>query len=141
MSAKSLDLVWIPVKDFKKAIKFYTEVVGLKLLECNEEWGWAELEGKNGGIRLGIGQHRPQEDTVAPGQNAVMTFTVANIENAVKDLRQKGATLVGEVQEVPGNVKLQMVKDVDGNHFHLAESICEETPKESHHHHGGCCKH
>lgn len=141
MSAKSLDLVWISVNDFKKAIKFYTEVVGLKLLECNEEWGWAELEGQNGGIKLGIGQYRPKQDAVEPGQNAVMTFTVENIDQAVKDLRQKGATLIGEIEEVPGHVKMQMVKDVDGNYFHLVEILDQEMPEHVHQHSGGCCKH
>ncbi len=141
MSAKSLDLVWISVNDFKKAIKFYTEVVGLKLLECNEEWGWAELEGKNGGIKLGIGQHRPQPGAIEPGQNAVMTFTVENIDHAVKNFRQKGATLVGEIEEVPGHVKMQMVKDVDGNCFHLVETLDQKMPEHVHHHSGGCCKH
>ena len=46
--SKSIDLVWITVSDFSRAVKFYTEVVGLQLLEKNDEWGWAELRGENG---------------------------------------------------------------------------------------------
>src|SRR5436853_363159 len=98
MHAKSIGLAWIVVKDFKKAVKFYTEVVGLKVAEMNEEWGWAELEGREGeGMRLGIAQQREKgQDPVAPGQNAVVTFTVDDLEKAVKHLQKQGSTLVGK---------------------------------------------
>jgi predicted enzyme related to lactoylglutathione lyase len=123
MNLKSMNLVWIVVNDLKKAIKFYTDTVGLKLMEFNEQFGWAELEGNEGGARLGIAQVQKSEDDVLPGQNAVPTFTVGSLENAVTDLLKKGAKLVGSVQEVPGHVKLQTVSDVDGNKFQLVEVI------------------
>lgn len=142
MRAKSLNLVWIVVKDFKKAIKFYTEVVGLKLINSSEEWGWAELEAAEGGIRLGIGRYQPEcQDFVGPGQNSVMTFTVANIDKARKEMQKDGATLVGDVEIVPGHVKLQTIKDVEGNFFQLVEEIPQGS-YDSHHDHkhtGSCC--
>jgi predicted enzyme related to lactoylglutathione lyase len=129
MRAKSIGLVWIAVKDFKTAIKFYTEVVGLKIAEMNEEWGWAELEGHEGeGMRLGIAQQRLKgQDPVQPGQNAVLTITVDNIEKASKNLQKQGAKLIGTIEEVPGHVKLQTVKDTEGNCFQLVEVISEEA--------------
>ena len=141
MHAKSLGLVWIVAKDFKKTVKFYTDIVGLKLLEMNEEWGWAELEGKDGeGMRLGIAQDNPEcQSPVQPGQNAVMTFTVSNIEKSSKEIQKQGATLVGAIETVPGHVKMQTVKDSEGNFFQLVEIISEEkeaTTKKS-----GCCAH
>jgi predicted enzyme related to lactoylglutathione lyase len=143
MSAKQMGLAWIPVQDFKKAIKFYTEVVGLKLVESNEEWGWAELEGKDGGIRLGIGQYREEESPVKPGHNAVLTFTVQNVDAASKEMEKKGATLVGEVCEVPGHVRMQMIKDSEGNFIHIVEHLPASEPAGHSHHHkhekGGCC--
>jgi predicted enzyme related to lactoylglutathione lyase len=122
MNLKSMNLVWIVVNDLKKAIQFYTETVGLKLMEFHEQFGWAELEGHEGGARLGIAQAQKPEDGV-PGQNAVPTFTVGSLENAVANLLKKGAKLIGSVQEVPGHVKLQTVTDTDGNKFQLAELI------------------
>ena len=62
---KSMDLVWIVVKDFKKAVKFYTETVGLKLLRNDEKSGWAELQGKEGGAMLGIASEQ-SENTIKP---------------------------------------------------------------------------
>jgi predicted enzyme related to lactoylglutathione lyase len=124
MNLKSMSLAWIVVNDLKKAIKFYSETVGLKLMTLNEEFGWAELEGCDGGARLGIAQMQPKsEDGVLPGQNAILTFTVRNLEEAVADLLKKDAKLLGDIQEVPGHVKLQMVADVDGNRFQLVETL------------------
>ena len=135
MNLKSMDLVWIVVNDLKQAIKFYTETVGLKVMETHEEFGWAELEGSKGGARIGIAQKSPKgEDGVEPGQNAVMTFTVGSLEQAITDMQKKGATLIGKVQEIPGHVKMQMASDSDGNRFQLVE-LCHS------HHHSGCCGH
>lgn len=132
MSAQSLGLAWIVVNDLKKAVEFYTKVVGLKLMELHEQYGWAELEGQQGGARLGIAQKCPDgNDGVLPGQNAVITITVENLDNFVADLKKKGAHLIGEIQEVPGHVKMQTVVDTDNNRFQLVQVL--------HHHHQGCC--
>lgn len=120
MQVKSLGLAWIVVKDFKKAVQFYTEVVGLKLIAMHEEFPWAELEGYEGGAKLGISG---EGDGFKAGDNACVTFTVESIEQAREELLAKGATCVGEIQEVPGHVKLQMVVDPDGNHVQLVEEI------------------
>ena len=130
MKLKSMDLVWIVVNDLKKAIKFYTETVGLNLKEFHEQYGWAELEGQHGGARLGLAQSQPKSvDGILPGQNAVMTFTVENLQTAIATLSKQGVKLIGAVQEVPGQVKMQMVADTDGNRFQLVE-LCHT-----------CCSH
>jgi len=122
MKVKEIGLSWIVVKDVKAAVKYYTEVVGLKLLELNEEYGWAELGGYDGGSRLGIAQASPQEK-VEPGQNAVVTFTVGNLERAKTHLKEKRAHCEGDVVEVPGHVKMQTVIDRDGNRFQICELL------------------
>lgn len=141
MSANSFDLAWIVVEDIKKAVDFYTNVIGLKLIEFHEGYGWAELSGKKGGARLGIAQKQPEgaEDTGCgssrPGQNAVMTFTVDNIEEAVKALVAKGAQILGSIVEVPGHVKMQTIADTDGNQMQLVEKL------QVNQHHGCCSGH
>lgn len=120
MKVKEIGLSWIVVKNIKQAVSYYKDVVGLKLVEFHEEFGWAELEGFNGGSRLGIAQENPQEHVTA-GQNAVVTFTVENIETAKAEMLKKGAKCEGNVIEVPGHVKMQTVVDLDGNRFQLVE--------------------
>jgi predicted enzyme related to lactoylglutathione lyase len=127
MRTKSIELAWIVVKDFKKAVQFYTEVVGLRLTEMNEEWGWAELEGHDGeGMKLGIAQQCvKEEDPIQPGQNAVLTFTVDDLEKESQNLLKLGVKLIGPINEVPGHVKLQTVRDTEGNYFQLVEKISD----------------
>ncbi len=123
MKTKSFDLAWIVAKDFSKTVKFYTEVVGLKLMKSNEEYGWAELQGHEGGATLGICKADERACPLKAGQNACPTFTVEDLEKAKKDIQGKGVKLVGDVQEVPGHVKLQLAVDADGNHFQLVQML------------------
>ncbi len=123
MNLKSIDLIWISVSDLKQAIKFYTETVGLKLMEHHEEFGWAELEGPKGGARLGIAQMQTEKDDVLPGQNAVLTFSVESLEKANEGMVKNGVKLIGDVQVIPGHVKMQMAADKDGNHFQIVQVL------------------
>ncbi|MDR3623776.1 MAG: VOC family protein [Chlamydiales bacterium] len=123
MYAKSMGLVWIVVRDLKKAIHFYTENVGLRLMNSNEEYGWAELQGSEGGARLGIAQMRGGKEKIKPGENAVLTFTVENIEKAKADALKKGVKAIDDIEEVVGHVKMQLFVDQDGNHFQLVEML------------------
>lgn len=122
MAIKSINLAWIVVKDLKSALKFYTESVGLKLIELHEHYGWAELSGTENGTRLGIVQQSDREP-IKPGQNAIVTLTVENLTDAIAELSKKGVKMQGEVLEIPGIVKLQMIVDADNNHFQLVECL------------------
>ena len=123
---KSIDLAWIVVKDFKQAVKFYTETVGLNLLKMNEQYGWAELQGPDGGAMLGISAEQAGNPYKA-GQNACLTLTVDDLEKTRDSFLQKGAKFIGDIQEVPGHVRLLMGIDGDGNHFQLAQMLSFEN--------------
>lgn len=122
---KEMGLAWIVVEDFRKAVQFYTETVGLKICEVHEHYGWAELRAEKGNFRLGIAQ-KNEHDGMLPGSNAVLTLTVEDLDKAKQQMLSKGARLVGEVMEVPGQVKMQMVLDLDGNRFQLVELLEKE---------------
>ena len=95
--------------------------MGLKVMDLNEQYGWAELQAKSG-IRLGVAQHQSGMPLSA-GQNAVTTFTVENLQEARASMAKKGVVCIGEIQEVPGHVRLQLVRDLDGNHLQLAQML------------------
>src|ERR1700720_617078 len=111
MIAKRSDLAWITVSDINKAKKFFTEVVGLELRTDTPEYGWIELIAKDGGSALGVGQCNPQYSQVQPGHNAIVTFTVDDIDAAKAEFTQKGVTLIGDIVEVPGHVKMLFFAD------------------------------
>lgn len=121
MKSQGIFLSWITVKDLEKAIEFYTKTVGLELKEHHKEFGWAELQGKSGSL-LGIAQEN-QQDSIKPGTNAVLTIAVEDIVQAKEHFINKGATLVGDVIEIPGEVKLQTFKDIDGNTLQLVQKL------------------
>lgn len=121
MKALGLQLVWITVSDIKTAIKFYTEVLGFKLLEFNEEYGWAELSGEQGAW-LGLAQAQPESE-FKPGANAIPAISVENLDMAIKELQTNKVRLIGPIQEVPGEVRLQTFTDSDGNTFQLCQML------------------
>lgn len=121
MKNKGIFLSWIVVSDLDDAIKFYTEILGFTLRSCYKEMGWAELSGP-GGCDLGLAQANPKSDLKA-GTNAVPTITVDDIVKARNDFLKKGVTLMGDIMEVPGHVKLQTFVDKDGNTFQLVQLL------------------
>lgn len=119
---KGMDLAWIVVSDLEKAVSYFTEVVGLTLKERHDDYGWAEFEGSEGGFRLGVAKEQKGE-VISAGKNAVLTFTVDNLEKTKEKLKKKGVHFVGDTLEIPGHVKLQTISDKDGNFFQLVEKL------------------
>lgn len=122
MGIKSSNLTWVSVSDLKKAIKFYTETLGFKELSVTEEYGWAELQGEEGGTVIGLAV-KSEDSPVQPGNNGVITLTVDNIQSSIKELAGKDVKMVGDMMEVPGHVRLQLLVDNDGNHLQLVELL------------------
>lgn len=130
MPIKRADLAWISVSDLKNATRFFTEILGMKVSQPDTGFGWVELIGKEGGALLGLAQmtkkgdpHNPVDHS--PGMNAVVTFTVDDLDNTIAELKQKKVEIVGDICEVPGLVKLQFFRDPDGNLF----QFCQELDK------------
>lgn len=126
MTVQEVGLSWIVVKNIEESIAYYTEVVGLKLAEFNPQYGWAELTGHDGGTRLGIAQASPQSE-MTEGSNAVVTFTVSDLESAKASMLAKGAKADGDVLEVPGHVKMQTLLDADGNRYQICQILGEKS--------------
>ncbi len=124
MAIKSIGLAWISTADIKKAKAFFTDKLGLQVTTDSAEYGWLELEGKDGGMTLGVGASTP-ENPVKAGHNAVVTFTVDDIVATKKDMESKGVAFMGGIEEIPGHVKLATFADEDGNVFQLAQVLSE----------------
>lgn len=122
MKTKSVDLCWIVVSDIKKATHFFTETLGMRVTSEYEEYGWVELEGHGGGATIGLAAAGDSSPLPA-GSNAVITLTVENIEQTVEELKKKNVELIGDLMEIPEHVKLQLIKDVDGNYLQLVQVL------------------
>ena len=83
----------IPVVDADRAKKFYTEALGLSIIEESE--GGVVLDG-GGGTRLLI---YPRGATKA--DHTVVSFEVDNLEATMADLRTRGVTF--DEYDIPGH--------------------------------------
>jgi catechol 2,3-dioxygenase-like lactoylglutathione lyase family enzyme len=122
MAIKRIDLSWIVVADFNKSQDFFKNVLGLDLHESNEKFGWAEFRGTKGGCLLGVAKSSEYDPCkLKPGSNAIMTFSVDNLNETMAEFKGKGVSFVGDVLEIPNGPKMIYFKDLDGNLFQLVE--------------------
>lgn len=122
MNIKKIELGWVIVSDFAKSKQFFSETLGLQIAEQSDEHPWMELKAQESEMRIGVGgycEEYSKDDK--PGQNMVLALTVDDIVSAKKELENKGVTFIGDILEIPGNVKMATFKDLDGNKFQLVE--------------------
>jgi predicted enzyme related to lactoylglutathione lyase len=116
---KSIGLSWILVDDLQESVRFYSEIVGLKIMHFDEASGWAELSGSEDGRRFGIGQKSYYEE-IHPGKNAIISLPVEDISKVKADLMKKGVKMLGDIIDYDG-LKLQTFIDLDDNCFQLIQ--------------------
>jgi predicted enzyme related to lactoylglutathione lyase len=101
------------VTDFKKAKRFYGDILGLKETVClgdGENIGWMEydLAGQTLALALAFEHWRP-----APGGGQVC-LEVRDLDSAVSYLKRHEVHIVQDVQDFP-HCRLALISDPDGN--------------------------
>jgi CreA protein len=109
----------IAVSDYGKALAWYRDVLGFKVVSELESWGWAQLQTPVDGLLIGIGQ----SEEVKKGGGATLTFTVKDIAAARLYLEGEGGRFDGETSQVEDMVKLATFYDPDGNALMLAQQL------------------
>jgi len=109
----------IPVTDQDRALAFYTEKLGFRLLTdqpFDDKQRWLELgiPGAQTGIVLfNFG------GSVQPGNFINFTFWSDDVEGTVRELKSKGVEIVGEPKQEDWGT-FAVFKDLDGNSFLLS---------------------
>jgi catechol 2,3-dioxygenase-like lactoylglutathione lyase family enzyme len=108
--------VTVMVGDFDRAVRFYTETLGLDM-RYRAGNHWAEIA--TAGLTIGLheaGEHGPR-----PGAQGALSIglQVADIAGAMADLEGKGIPF-GQVVE-DGPIKLAHFSDPDGNPLYLCQ--------------------
>lgn len=110
------------VKDFnynvshmERAIKFYTEALGMKLLKEGEVWSTLECCGVEVGLHWTRGEPVKKVSADIHGAQAGGTLTLRSSDVSADRslLEQRGAKIVGEQDEAWGH--LLVFEDPDGN--------------------------
>lgn len=120
-----LDLVFYWVTDMDRAVGFYRDVLGLRLVR--EDGGtWAEFDA--GGRRFALhsaGDGKP----VAPGGSTAV-FSVEDLDQAKAALSARGVTF-GHEGDVGGYARFAAFADPDGNPVEIIEyaSPPDHTPR------------
>jgi len=110
--------VTVYISNMDRAVRFYTEVLGLKLAYRFGDH-WASVEAGRG---LTIGLHPASAEMPAgrKGSMAIWLELAGSIEDAMKILETKGLQFQGVVNEAKAG-KFVGFEDPDGNQLYLAE--------------------
>lgn len=109
----------VNVKDFKKAVEWYTTKLGFSVNFIMEEMPWADIATSVPGLSIGISQ---DPGFVANG-GAALTFSVTDIAAARAEMESAGVEFDGDNDVIPGAVILASFHDLDGNPMMLAQSL------------------
>lgn len=109
--------VTIYVQNMDRAVKFYTEILGLKLAyRFGDHWASVEL-GK--GLTIGLHPATAESPRGCGGMSIGLELT-GSLEDAVRRLEAKGVSFGGIVNEGKAG-KFAHFNDPDGNQLYLAE--------------------
>lgn len=106
----------IPVTDQNRALAFYTEKLGFRLLTdqpFNDQQRWIELG--IGGTETRVVLFRFDEG-VQPGTKMNITFWADDVEKTARELESKGVEFVMKPQKADWGTAAAF-KDLDGNTF------------------------
>ncbi len=109
------------VKDRKRSMAWYQDVLGFTLLYEVEEIGWCELATGTTGVAIGLSE----VESPKTGAGPVPTFGVKDLDATRKAMEAKDVRFDGDTQVFPGMVKLATFFDPDGNAFMLSESLMQ----------------
>jgi predicted enzyme related to lactoylglutathione lyase len=87
-----------------------------------DDIGWCELATAVPGVSVGLSQN----ESVTQGGGATNVWGVADILAAKAHLDAHGVRQDGEIQHIPGLVKLLTFYDPDGNAMMLSENLAQK---------------
>jgi catechol 2,3-dioxygenase-like lactoylglutathione lyase family enzyme len=104
-----LELVTMMVSDMERSVAFYRDVLGLDVEY--ESPAWSQLAAGN----ISIGLHASPERTTPNTEGSIsLGFYVDDAEQAVEELRSRGAEIAQEATPEEFGGSLAIVRDPDG---------------------------
>jgi catechol 2,3-dioxygenase-like lactoylglutathione lyase family enzyme len=116
---KGIKFASIPVADQDRALAFYTEKLGFRLLTdqpFSDKQRWIELGIPGSDTRVVLFRF---DEGLKPGGNMNVTFWADDVEGTWRELKSKGVEFVMEPKRQDWGTAAAF-KDVDGNRFVLS---------------------
>ncbi|MBV8710058.1 MAG: VOC family protein [Acidobacteriaceae bacterium] len=117
---KRIKFLGIPVRDQDRALRFYTEKLGFRVLtdqQFGEDQRWIELSIPGADTGIVLFTPKGQEDRIGTFVNS--SWEVDNIEKTYGELQEKGVEFAGPPQKQPWGTFV-MMKDSEGNQIVLS---------------------
>jgi lactoylglutathione lyase len=96
------------VTDWKRAIRFYSETLGMAIAYQSDEMGWAQMAPGEGQLALERGR-------ALVGRFVGVSLQVPDILGTYKVLAERGVQFVGPPEKQPWGGVLAHLRDPDGN--------------------------
>ena len=116
---RGVKFVSIPVADQDRALAFYTDVLGFRLLTdqpFSDKQRWLELGIPGADTRVVLFQFG---DKIKPGDSMNVALWSDDVEATARDLKSKGVEFVMEPKKMQYGTT-SIFKDIDGNHLVLS---------------------
>lgn len=117
--------IQIFVSDLEKAKKWYTKILGMKLIEEYPEFKCILLRLDKTEFDIGVPDSCWGEgwDKIKIGGRTPIFFETDNIEETWKELKKRGVKVVEELSKRPWGEMKAVFADFDGNEFNLIEVV------------------
>jgi len=110
--------VAVMVSDVDRAKKWYTETLGLRVLQDGEHWITVGRKGKGGTLHL---CQASKELPLEPGNTGILVIVENDLKTACAQLKSRGVEFVHEPTKQPWGVWDAMIRDPDGNDILLMD--------------------
>jgi len=94
-----LNWIGIHVADFEASLRFYTNVLGLNATDKKPDWAYIETTGMTFELFGGWSPPTPSQSAWGYGQSVRPGIQVANLNETVTVLRQRGVEFTGEIEK------------------------------------------
>ena len=123
-----LTFVRLLVDDYGASFRFYRDVMALPVTFGDETSGYADFDA-GADVPIALFDRREQMEQVgrddgAGGMQAAIVFQVVDVDSALAELRDRGATVAGEPADRPDwGIRVAYVRDPAGNLLELNQPI------------------
>ena len=109
----------VMVSDARKSKGWYTEKLGLSVLQDGEHWITVGRKEKGGALHLCLAS---KEMPLEPGNTGILVMVEGDLKTECAKLKERGVEFVHEPTMRPWGLWDAMIRDPDGNEILLMDS-------------------
>ena len=110
-----LATVRVFVTDWERAIRFYSDTLGMAVAHRSDEWGWAQMATGEGQLALERVDAGDDEGQALVGRFLGVSLQVADVVAIYEALAERGVEFVAPPERQPWGGILAHLRDPDGN--------------------------